>query len=154
MARDRHNAVDAELDGLLHDKVHLVGLQEADGQDEPDRRLRIRIEALHELHRHRVGRKSGHLHARDLVLIVDDDDLLPRLCPHDVHEVMRIRTADLDGIREDTLVEESSHFASSRLMTIAAQPFSSMTLSMAKPCASAASVTSATRSSMMPEANR
>ena len=36
VARDRHNAVDAELDGLLHDKVHLVGLQEADGQDEPD----------------------------------------------------------------------------------------------------------------------
>ena len=106
----------------------------------------------------RVGREffmtRGHLHARDLVLIVDDDDLLPRLCPHDVHEVMRIRTADLDGIREDALVEKSSHCASPRLMTIAAQPLSSMTLSMAKPCERAASVTSATRSSMMPEASR
>lgn len=31
VACDWHDAVNAELDSLLHDEVHLVGLQEADG---------------------------------------------------------------------------------------------------------------------------
>ena len=41
-----------------------------------------------------------------------------------------------------------------RLIVIATQPFSSVTLSTTKPCARQASVTSARRSAMMPEASR
>ena len=147
----------AELDGLLHDKIHLFPLQQARRERDMHGRLRVCIEAFDEAQVHGIRRKADDLHARDAPFIIDDDKLLPAPRAHDVHEMVRVRPFDHDPICENAAVKKASHAPPStspvRRMTIAAQPASSMIRSIKKPRASAAFVTSATRVSMMPEAS-
>ena len=154
MRADGHDARRTELHGLLHDGIHLVRLQEALREDEFKRRLRIGGQFLAKLQRYGLRRKCHHLHAAHFARIIHDHDLLAGLGAHDMHEMMCIGSRDGNRFRQAALVEKPSHASSPRLMTMAAQPLSSMTWSMTKPCTIAASVTSATRSSMMPEASR
>ena len=152
-ARQRLDGDGAELDRLLHDEFELVALRQALREHERERRLRIGRKALDKAHRHRVRRKARELHARDLTRVVDEHDLVARLRAHRVEQMMRVIARERNHRREQPLEEQASHTLPPARITSAAQPASSITCSMASPCAAAAASTSARRSSMMPEAS-
>ena len=124
---DRIECGCTKLDRLLHDKVHLLALEECLHENDLCGCRHFGCQILQQMKAHGIAVNPADTHAGSAPLTICNDDLVFDLRAHNAREMVRITARDLDLLRELPRIKQASHQSSNselRRIIIAAHSFS------------------------------